>query len=202
MLYTNSSGKSRKSRPGRYLPVGGLVWLAVAGMAAADDWRADPDVSVSATANYVLRDGGSGSFHALAATLGISFEAPESPWDGGLFASYQVSQQEQADGVRSAGAYLKLDRGPWRATSWLAAVAAGGGPELWLAGSGVRHELPRGGKLGLELMTPVDELGGLRLALAWSGSIGENLSLNVIAGSDTDGSVDLTANFEWSWDIL
>jgi len=208
MLYRNSHGKCRESQPQPYLPAIGLVWLAAALPAAADVaagadvWRADPGLSVSVTTNYVSHDGRSASFQALAATLGVSFEAPHSPWDGGLFASYQASLQEQADGMRSVGAYVNLDRGRWRATHWLVAVGAKGGPERWLAGSGIRYEFLRGDKLGLELMTPTDEIGGLRVALAYCGSISKYLSMNVIAGAGTDGSVDLTANLEWSWDML
>jgi hypothetical protein len=190
------------------LPAAGLTWLATALPAAADlagaaaGWRADPDFSVSATTNFVLSDGGSASFNTLAAGAGLSFETPDSPWAGGLFASYQLSRQEPADDVLSAGAYANLDRGPWRLSAWLAAVGMDGSPELWLAGSGIRYEFVRAGKLGLELMTPVDALDGLRLAFTWSGSLGEQLTLKLMAGTDTDSDVDVTATLEWSWDIF
>lgn len=163
----------------------------------------DPDLSVTfAAVGTWSNDGRSMAANTATVTLAAAIVTEDSAVDGGVFASHQASSRAAMHGNRTFGAWAKVRRGRWVTTSWLAAFGPKGSALAWHAGSNLRYELGKTGKLGIDVTSPIDDLAGTRIAAGYAASISESLTVSVFAGSDRHGDADVMARLEFNWDAF
>lgn len=137
----------------------------------------------------------------IAATADLTIYSASRPYYGGLFVDYRYSSSSQFDDNLNLGGYFRYNRSRWDTTAWLFVNQSQDNSETWLYATRLRYRVAENYKLGIEAMAPIDHAGDADLMLGYYGSLTDSLSLNILAGAAANGTTELAARIELSWQM-
>lgn len=141
------------------------------------------------------------SHDTIAATAELTIYSATRPYYGGLFVDYRYSSSSQFDDNLNLGGYFRYNRSRWDTTAWLFVNQSPVNSETWFYATRLRYRVSENYKLGIEAIAPVNHVSDADLMLGYYGSVTDSLSLKILAGAPTNGTTELAARIELSWQI-
>lgn len=166
------------------------------------DWQAKPEFHLTGISNFTRHGGKSFGHDTFAATAELTLYSEGRPYWGGPFIDYRTSSSGEFRNNLNLGVYFRYNFPRWDHTAWLFENRSPGNDGTMVYATRSRYRLNDRYKIGVEALAPLDDAGKPELMLGCYGSVGDALSLKMLAGTGTGGAPDFTAKLEVTWHVL
>ena len=167
----------------------------------AASWQVQPELYVTGISSISRADGRSTAYDTVAVTAELTFFSRKRPYWGGPFVDYRTSSSSPHADNLNIGIYGRFNLPRWDLTGWLFENRSPGNSGTWVYATRVRFRVTEKAKLGFETLAALKDASHPRIMLGYYGSMSDSLSLNILAGAGSGGTLDLAARVELVWKV-
>ena len=166
-----------------------------------NNWHTESRLYLTGMTSYIENRTGSVSYESFIASGELRWILPARRWYTSLFAEYRVSADDRFDDISNLGAYWKYNLDRWDVTSYLFVNVTPQSSQTWYYAGRLRYRLAENHKFGVEAAGVFSALHSPALAVSYYASLGDMLTLKIVADPGMNGSPDFAARAELMWQV-